>query len=94
VEPEASESILENVVLESATVDSKNTYQKNKKSGVYYTGLILDKNPTLHSWKTALLTRKRDDLADCFLQGIWYMKHRGLITMEDYEIRLKRSETE
>jgi hypothetical protein len=37
-------------------------------------------NTTLGNWVNILHTPKKDDLADAFLQGIWYLKHIKLIT--------------
>jgi len=87
--------VLENVVVEPATNDAsvtqKSTYQLNKKSGIYYTRLILDKNQEIKSlWETTLSScKKKDDLADCFLQGLWYMKRTGCIDFDnEYKITI------
>lgn len=62
-------------------------YKKHKKDGVYYCSLMLDANNNLTKWKDSLNTKKKDDLADSFLQGIWYLKHRNIIMYaEDLKI--------
>lgn len=52
------------------------TYKKNKKNGVEYCSQILANNPSLDTWSHVLQTKKKDDLADCFLQGIWYIRNK------------------
>jgi hypothetical protein len=37
----------------------------------------------LSLWKDALNTTKKDDLADSFLQGLWFFKHRNIILYAD-----------
>ena len=61
----------------------KSTYKEHKLDGVYYTGRILEQNEELKSWKDSLNTKKKDDLADCFLQGVWYMHHKELIRVDE-----------
>ena len=62
-------------------------YKKHKKDGVYYCSLMLDANNSLTKWKDSLNTKKKDDLADSFLQGIWYLKHKNIIMYaEDLKI--------
>jgi hypothetical protein len=59
--------------IESA--DQKKTkYKENKQNGVIYCSQILDQNPQFLIWKHVLETKKKDDLADCFLQGMWYLR--------------------
>ena len=65
------------------TSEDKNTYQKNKKNGVFYTQQIMDANVEYQSWKDTLQVSKKDDLADCFLQGLWYFKHKNIISYAD-----------
>jgi hypothetical protein len=52
------------------------SYKANKKNGVEYCSQILEKNPDFENWKPMLLTKKKDDLADSFLQGIWYIQNK------------------
>lgn len=63
-------------------------YKKHKKDGVYYCSLMIDANDNLHKWKDSLNTKKKDDLADSFLQGIWYLKHKKLILYAD-DLKIK-----
>jgi hypothetical protein len=72
-------------------------YKQHKKDGLYYCSQILENNQCFNAWKDYLLSDKRkgsrgeqlvplkkaDDLADCFLQGIWYIKNRNIITYAD-----------
>ena len=62
-------------------------YKKHKKDGVYYCSLMIDANDKFKNWKDSLDTKKKDDLADSFLQGIWYLKHKNIIMFaEDLKI--------
>jgi len=58
------------------TVTTNPNYKEHKKDGVFYCSQILEINSCFHNWKNALDTKKKDDLADSFLQGIWYLKNR------------------
>jgi len=49
-------------------------YRDHKKDGIVYCSQILRQHPHLETWQQSLLTKKKDDLADCFLQGVWYSK--------------------
>ena len=61
----------------------KNSYKENKKDGIYYCKLILQNNPTLNDWISSLDIKKKDDLADAFLQGIWFLKRQNIIYYAD-----------
>jgi hypothetical protein len=63
-------------VNENILRDEKGTYKKNKKDGVTYCSQILNSTKEFENWTDILNTQKKDDLADCFLQGIWFIKNR------------------
>jgi hypothetical protein len=52
------------------------SYSTHKKDAVKYCSQLLEKNPSLNNWKESLNTKKKDDLSDCFLQGIWYIREK------------------
>ena len=58
-------------------------YKQHKKDGLFYCNQIIDNNQSITGWKESLNIKKADDLADCFLQGIWYLKTRNIITYAD-----------
>ena len=74
----------ENILIETEKSTENKTklvttnpnYKEHKKDGVFYCSQILEINSCFHNWKNALDTKKKDDLADSFLQGIWYLKNR------------------
>ena len=52
----------------------KTTYSERKKLSIVYTRQILSDNNNLHKWiKIFNEHKKKDDLADSFLQGRWYL---------------------
>jgi len=58
-------------------------YKQHKKDGVFYCSKMIETNPELECWKGSLDIKKKDDLADCFLQGIWFLKHKNIISFAD-----------
>ena len=60
---------------------SKNTsYNERKKLGIQYTKDILDKYNISDNFITTFInSKKKDDLADCFLQGYWYLITNNII---------------
>jgi hypothetical protein len=63
-----------------ATAGSKNlTYKERKKLGIRITDSILTNNVHLEEWLSVFKGhRKSDDLADAFLQGLWFGQQKGL----------------
>jgi hypothetical protein len=57
------------------------TYKKHKTDGVDYCSQIIETHPEFQIWKHCLNTKKKDDLADCFLQGVWYMNKNKMTTI-------------
>ena len=52
------------------------TYQERKKLGIKITTNIICNNNYFSKWdKFFLLHKKKDDLADSFLQAIWYLQN-------------------
>ena len=56
-------------------------YKEHKKDSIYYCSRIIETN--FQNWSSALQKDKQDDLADAFLQGLWYFKNRNIITYAD-----------
>ena len=54
-------------------------YQQHKKDAVFYCTRFLEMD-RYSAWKGVLDTKKKDDLADCFLQGIQWMKRKNIIS--------------
>lgn len=52
------------------------SYKMNKKNGVEYCSQIMNQNANFENWKHVLETKKKDDLADAFLQGIWFIQNK------------------
>lgn len=63
------------VVADTVPIPNANQiYKKHKQDAITYTTQILQENPILQSWEPVLTGKKKDDLADSFLQGIWYLR--------------------
>jgi hypothetical protein len=73
----SSSNKLRNMVLEKTdknTVEtSSQKYKQHKLDAVIYTRQLLEENNEFKKWLPMLDTKKKDDLADCFLQGMWYL---------------------
>jgi hypothetical protein len=67
----------------------KAIYKQHKKDGVDCCARFLAMNEPLGNWSSFFGAKpsphfaKRDDLADCFLQGIWYLKSQKIICYAD-----------
>jgi hypothetical protein len=73
---------------QAAEKTQSQTYKGHKKDGVYHSTQVLEKNAWISNKKWSLDTKKKDDLADCFLQGLWYLLKNEKITMnETYHIK-------
>ena len=58
-------------------VNKKTTYAERKKLSISITNSILLENHKINNWLSLFLAHtKKDDLADSFLQGLWYIKHK------------------
>lgn len=62
----------------------KTSYKANKTDGIAICRRFFDTNPEMIGWLTLFeKSKKRDDLADCFLQGIWYLRSNKIIYYAD-----------
>lgn len=62
--------------------NQKTTYKERKLIGIEKTKNIINKNNELNKWFEIFIThKKKDDLADSFLQGLWFLN-------ENYKINL------
>ena len=67
-----------------ATDDKKRSYKANKSDGIAICREFINMNTEMNGWLTEFeKSKKRDDLADCFLQGIWYLKSNKIISYAD-----------
>ena len=58
----------------------KTTYNERKKLSIDIMGKNLEANPNISEWHEFFLRhKKKDDLADSFLQGLWYLRFHNLI---------------
>jgi hypothetical protein len=56
---------------------SKKTYNERKKSSIEITNKLLSENLDINIYKEFFSkNKKKDDLADCFLQGLWYINNK------------------
>ena len=65
--------------LERDNSENEEGYKQRKKDGIYHCEKYLEHNASFSEYNGLLTTHKKsDDLADCFLQGIWYLRGRLL----------------
>ena len=58
----------------------KTTYGERKKLGIKFTREFIQKNNFYVQWMEHFERhKKKDDLADSFLQGIWYINEKKII---------------
>ena len=83
------EDVATNGACDVAQTNKTNpNYKAHKFDGITYCQYILDNNQHLTSWKPSMNTRKKDDLADAFLQGLWYFKQQNIICYAD-DLKIK-----
>jgi hypothetical protein len=63
--------------LKDYITKKKTTYSERKKLSISVTQSLLLDNPCYSNWVELFLKhKKKDDLADSFLQGLWYIKYK------------------
>ena len=75
--------------LKGLAINETTDYKTHKKDGIHFCTRFLDANSDLSIFKKVLeSSAKKDDLADCFLQGIYYLKKQNIINYsEDLKIK-------
>ncbi len=63
--------------FEKQNENVESEYAQHKKDAVFYCARFLE-TERFSPWKHVLETRKKDDLADCFLQGIHWLKRQNI----------------
>ena len=61
--------------FEKMNENIESNYKQHKKDAIFYCKKFLEK-PEYNSWNWILDNEKKDDLADCFLQGIWFFNEK------------------
>ena len=57
-------------------IKKKTTYKERKRVSIDITRKLIGENDSLHVWLSHFNThKKKDDLADSYLQGLWYIKN-------------------
>ena len=56
----------------------KLSYNERKKKGIEITETILKEKNLVSELEIFNTSKKKDDLADCFLQGVWYLSNNSL----------------
>jgi hypothetical protein len=63
--------------LKDYLTKKKTKYSERKKLSIEITKKKLEEKNELHNWITHFIQhKKKDDLADSFLQGLWYIKYK------------------
>jgi hypothetical protein len=67
--------------FEKAHDNLDSNYKQHKMDAVFHTKRIIE-NPFFNDWKSHVLNHKKiDDLADAFLQGLWYLNKHNIINI-------------
>lgn len=75
----SSSNKLKGLEKQHNTIESD--YKQHKLDAVSHTKRIIE-NPSFSSWKSHVLEHKKiDDLADAFLQGLWYLNKHNIINI-------------
>ena len=70
-------------------IKDKNTYKENKQQSIFFSKKLVDSNEFFVDWKEWENSKKKDDLADCFLQGLFYfIREKNIYYADDLKIKI------
>ena len=76
-------SPVQNTVILAKQNTTNPNYKSHKNDGILYTQQILSINNGFINWILTMNMPKKDDLADAFLQGLWFFKQQNIILYAD-----------
>ena len=69
---------------EGSTKSPENTYKTHKRDGIAFCNQFMTANPGLATFRHIIdASTKKDDLADSFLQGIYFMRRENIINYSE-----------
>jgi hypothetical protein len=69
---------------EDPTKGPENTYKTHKRDGIAFCNQFMTANPGLATFRHIIdASTKKDDLADSFLQGIYFMRRENIINYSE-----------
>ena len=69
---------------EKTTEKVNSEYKQHKRDGIYYCDKVLINNTNITCWQDLFNnSKKKDDLADSFLQGLWYIINKKWVTLDN-----------
>lgn len=69
---------------EGVTKSPENTYKTHKRDGIAFCNQFMTANPGLATFRHIIdASTKKDDLADSFLQGIYFMRRENIINYSE-----------
>jgi len=73
----SSANKLKSFLTKEKTSENAGEYKQHKRDSVHYTSQVLQQNPRIHCWQSVFdASKKKDDLADAFLQGLWFIQKK------------------
>jgi hypothetical protein len=65
--------------FEKQHTNENSVYKQHKKDAIFYATEFIQNNPQYHKWLHLLTCNKKDDLADCLLQAISFIRKCNLV---------------
>jgi hypothetical protein len=79
-----SEGLTKDPTTSVATNGPANTYKTHKRDGIAFCNQFMTANPGLATFRHVIdASTKKDDLADSFLQGIYFMRRENIINYSE-----------